>query len=169
MIITKMIAVFVVLVVFTAVNSLPAWPVITHLNREQDYEQSPNKENKPCDIQISGPWSDVMNFTASPNPPRFDSLLKLDLDLYIKEDLLSVTYKANVSIDGKGFQTFEKPFCGFQTRSDFCPAEKGARSHYELAIYVGFIVQYSFSCVAQFLNQDDEMLFTIITKNCTIN
>ncbi|XP_071850434.1 uncharacterized protein [Apostichopus japonicus] len=139
MIITKMIAVFVVLVVFTAVNSLPAWPVITHLNREQDYEQSPNKENKPCDIQIS------------------------------EEDLLSVTYKANVSIDGKGFQTFEKPFCGFQTRSDFCPAEKGARSHYELAIYVGFIVQYSFSCVAQFLNQDDEMLFTIITKNCTIN
>ncbi|XP_071825181.1 uncharacterized protein [Apostichopus japonicus] len=169
MTITKMFVVFVFLVAFTAVNSLPARPVITHLYREQGYGQSPNKETKPCDIQISGPWSDSINCTLSPNPPRLDSLLKLELDVYIKEDLLSATYKANVSVDGIGFHTFEKPFCDFQTRSYFCPAEKGARSHYEKELNIAFWMQGAYSIIAQLLNQDEEMLITLITKNCTIN
>ncbi|PIK44288.1 hypothetical protein BSL78_18878 [Apostichopus japonicus] len=70
---------FLFLIAFPAVNYLAASPVDSPVFRAFGNDESLNKatkpsHTKPCAVQISGPWADVINITAEPNPPRTDKL-----------------------------------------------------------------------------------------------
>lgn len=130
-------------------------------------DKTPKKE-KPCSIRITGDWSDFVNVTVDPNPPRRDELLKLVINVSMKEDIWSMFSRGNITMEGRGiiYYTKSRLLCDVRTRSYLCPAKKGEFRHYEKQFFLGFYPTATYSALLEVSDQDDNQMIALRVGSC---